>query len=61
MKNFKVVDYRSHAIGKGSATNSAAYVCVERAEDKKMVWGVGLDANIESAGLKGLICAINRL
>ena len=61
MKNFKVADYRSHAIGKGSATNSAAYVCLESAEDKRLVWGVGVDANIESAGLKGLISAYNRL
>lgn len=61
MKNFKVVDYRSHAIGKGSATNSAAYVCLESANDKRLVWGVGVDANIESAGLKGLVSALNRL
>ena len=60
MKNFKVVDYRSHAIGKGSATNSAAYVCLERESDKSLVWGVGVDANIEFAGLKAFISAYNR-
>ncbi len=61
LKNFKLLDYRSHAIGKGSATNSAAYICLERASDKANIWGVGVDSNIESAGLKGLICAYNRL
>jgi len=61
LKNFKLVDYRSHAIGKGSATNSAAYICLERASDKKLFWGVGVDSNIESAGLKGLISAFNRI
>ena len=60
MKNFKVVDYRSHAIGKGSATNSAAYVCLEKESDKSLVWGVGVDANIEFAGLKAFISAYNR-
>lgn len=61
LKNFKLVDYRSHAIGKGSATNSAAYICLERTSDKKLFWGVGVDSNIESAGLKGLISAFNRI
>ena len=61
MKNFRLLDYRSHAIGKGSATNSAAYVCLESSDGKHKAWGVGVDSNIESAGLKGLVCAYNRL
>lgn len=61
MKDFKVVDYRSHAIGKGSATKSAAYICLESQEDGRKVWGVGVDSNIESAGLKGLVCAYDRM
>lgn len=61
MKNFKLVDYRSHAIGRGSATNSAAYICLESLESGSKTWGVGVDSNIESAGLKGLICAYNRM
>ncbi len=61
MKDFKLIDYRSHAIGKGSATNSAAYICLESLESGKLAWGVGVDSNIESAGLKGLVCAYNRL
>jgi len=60
IKDFKLVDFRSHAIGKGSATKSAAYICLESLEDGKKVWGIGIDSNIESAGLKGLICAYNR-
>ncbi len=61
LKNFKLVDYRSHAIGKGSATDSAAYVCLESLSSGRKVWGVGVDSNIESAGLKGVISAFNRL
>ena len=61
MKNFKLIDYRSHAIGKGSATNSAAYICLEALDSGKKAWGVGVDSNIESAGLKGLVSAYNRL
>ncbi len=61
MKDFKLIDYRSHAIGKGSATKSAAYICLESLGDGKRTWGVGIDSNIESAGLKGLVCAYNRM
>ena len=58
-KNFKLIDYRQHAIGQGSATQSAAYILIER-EDGKRFWGVGLDSNIEFAGLKALVSAYNR-
>lgn len=58
---FKLTDYRSHAIGKGSATNSAAYVCLESSDGERRAWGVGIDSNIECAGLKALVCAFNRL
>lgn len=61
LKNFKLVDYCSHAIGAGSATNSAAYICLESQVDKRRVWGMGIDSNIELAALKALVCAKNRL
>lgn len=58
---FRLTDYRSHAIGKGSSSNSAAYVCLESSDSSSHAWGVGIDSNIESAGLKALVCAFNRL
>lgn len=58
---FRLTDYRSHAIGSGSATNSAAYVCLEGKDSPSCAWGVGVDSNIESAGLKALVGAFNRL
>ncbi len=60
IKNFKLVDYCSHAIGAGSATNSAAYICLETKSSEKRVWGVGLHSNIEHAALDALVCAYNR-
>jgi len=54
-------DYRSQAIGgEGSASESAAYVCVERDADGRKFWGCGIDTNIELAGLKALVSAMNR-
>ena len=61
MKNFRVMDFRQHAIGDGSAAEAIAYLELERSEDKARFWGAGIDGNIELAGLKGLISAINRL
>jgi len=59
-KNFRVLDYRSHAIGVGSATDSAAYVLIERESDRVKFWGCGIDTNIEQAGLLALVSAFNR-
>ncbi|HTB63279.1 MAG TPA: alpha-isopropylmalate synthase regulatory domain-containing protein, partial [Opitutales bacterium] len=59
-KNFRVLDYRSHAIGVGSATDSAAYVLIERESDHVKFWGCGIDTNIEQAGLYALVSAFNR-
>ena len=61
LKNFRLIDYCSHAIGSGSATNSAAYICLESNDDKRKVWGVGMHSNIEHAALDALVCAVNRI
>lgn len=61
VKDFKLVDYRQHAIGEGSATQSAAYICIQADNGTgPKFWGVGLDANIEFASLKALVSAYNR-
>ncbi len=58
-KNFRLQDYEQHAIGHGSATSSAAYILIERA-DGHQFYGCGLDTNIEEAGLFALLSAVNR-
>ncbi len=58
-KNFTLRDYRSHAIGTGSASESAAYVSISRDSDGKVFWGCGIDTNIELAGLLALVSAVN--
>jgi 2-isopropylmalate synthase len=61
LKDFKVTDYRSHAVRGGSDANAAAYVQVQRDDDGKMLWGAGVDPSIEMAGLKALVTAWNLL
>ena len=55
----RVLDYHEHALSAGGDATAAAYV--ECAVGEKVVWGVGLDANIVTASLKAVISAINRV
>jgi 2-isopropylmalate synthase len=58
MKDFKLTDYRSHAVQGGSDASAAAYVQLQH-EDGRLVWGTGVDSSIEMAGLKALVTAWN--
>ncbi len=60
MKDFKVTDYRSHAVRGGSDASAAAYVQVQH-EDGRLLWGAGVDPSIEMAGLRALVTAWNLL
>lgn len=59
-KQFRVTDFRQHALSKGSAAEAIAYVQIERTHDQRTFWGAAIDANIEQAGLNALISAFNR-
>jgi 2-isopropylmalate synthase len=54
----RVLDYAEHAMSSGGNATAAAYV--ECAIDGKVLWGVGIDANIVTASLKAVISAVNR-
>ncbi|HEX8779958.1 MAG TPA: alpha-isopropylmalate synthase regulatory domain-containing protein, partial [Nocardioides sp.] len=54
----RVLDYAEHALSSGGDAIAAAYV--ECAVGEKVLWGVGIDANIVTASLKAVISAVNR-
>lgn len=58
-KDFTLLDYRQHSIGGGSKTKAAAYIQIKH-KDGKAYYGCGIDANIELAGLRALVSAVNR-
>jgi 2-isopropylmalate synthase len=60
MKDFKVTDYRSHAVQGGSDATAAAYVQLQH-DDGRLLWGTGVDSSIEMAGLKALVTGWNLL
>jgi 2-isopropylmalate synthase len=58
-REVRVLDYHEHALSEGGDAIAAAYV--ECAIGDKVLWGVGLDANIVTASLKAVVSAINRV
>ena len=54
----RVLDYAEHALSSGGDAMAAAYVECEIGG--RVVWGVGLDANIVTASLKAVVSAVNR-
>ena len=57
-RDVRVLDYAEHALSSGDDAVAAAYV--ECAIDGEVRWGVGIDANIVTASLRGITSAINR-
>jgi len=56
--DLRFLDYAEHALSAGGDASAAAYV--ECAVDGKVLWGVGVDANIVTASLKAVVSAVNR-
>ena len=59
MDRFTFVDYKEHAITKGSDSLAVAYIHLKDQLGKD-VFGVGISPNINLAPLKGILSAINR-
>jgi 2-isopropylmalate synthase len=60
---FDVVDYAEHAIGKGAEAMAAAYVesiCGDEDGPGEPRWGIGVDPDITTAGLKAVLGALER-
>ncbi len=54
----RVLDYIEHAMSAGGDAKAAAFV--ECAVGDRVLWGVGIDANIVRASLKAVVSAVNR-
>jgi 2-isopropylmalate synthase len=56
--NVRVYDYHEHALSSGGDARAAAYL--ECGIGDRVLWGVGIDANIVTASLKAVVSAVNR-
>jgi 2-isopropylmalate synthase len=54
----EIRDYTEHALGKGSDARAAAYVECTTA-DGRTVWGVGIDEDVATAGVRAVLSAAN--
>jgi 2-isopropylmalate synthase len=54
----RVLDYVEHTMSEGAGAQAASYI--ECAIDGKVLWGVGIDANIVRASIKAVVSAVNR-
>ena len=59
IQGYEFVTYHEHAISSGSDSKAIAYIQLKR-PDGKMVFGVGIENNINLASVQGVLCAINR-
>ncbi|GAA1393783.1 2-isopropylmalate synthase [Luteococcus peritonei] len=59
----RVLDYTEHALTAGGDAQAAAYVECEVGsdEDARVLWGVGIDPDIMTASLKGVVSVVNRM
>ncbi|RKN52318.1 2-isopropylmalate synthase, partial [Streptomyces klenkii] len=54
----RLLDYVEHTMSAGAGAQAAAYI--ECAVGDRVLWGVGIDANIVRASLKAVVSAVNR-
>ncbi len=59
MDRFTFVDYKEHAITRGSDSLAVAYIQLRNKEGRDF-FGVGVSHNINLASLRGIISAVNR-
>ena len=60
-RDFEISDYTEHALERSSASHAAAYIGLKADNSDKVYWGVGVDANINTASVYALISAVNRM
>ena len=57
---FAVADYHEQAIGKGAEAQAVAYVPL-KLNDGRVVFGVGMDTNIDQAAVRAIVSGMNRI
>jgi len=56
---FEIMHYSEHALSAGAEASAIAYIQI-RFADGRTRWGAGVDTNIELAGVKAVLSALNR-
>ena len=56
---FEIVTYREQSLSSGTEASALAYIQIKTATGN-LVWGAGVDTNIELASIKAVVSAVNR-
>lgn len=59
--DIEVEMYYEHALEKGANADAVAYIGIRVPHKEERVYGVGVDPNISTASVKGVVSALNRL
>ena len=59
LKNFQLVSYNEHSLGEGADSKAAAYIQI-KTDHGLLLFGAGIDTNIEVASIRALLSALNR-
>lgn len=59
-KKLEIVSYTEHALERSSSSKAVSYIAVRNARDE-VVWGAGVDKNINTSSIYAFISAINRM
>jgi len=57
---FKLRSYHEHALNLGSSSRAVAYIELET-DEKKRIWGAGIDTDIIIASIKAVLSCLNRI
>jgi 2-isopropylmalate synthase len=57
--SFEVSTYREQSLSSGSEAAALAFIQIKTATGK-LIWGAGVDTNIELASIKAVLSAVNR-
>jgi 2-isopropylmalate synthase len=60
LPKFEVLSYSEHSLGKGSEARAVSYIQI-KTEKNQMLFGAGIDTNIELASIKAIVSALNRV
>ena len=58
--SFEICNYTEHALERSSASKAVAYIGI-KTETDDVIWGVGVDVNINTASIYALVSAVNRM
>ncbi len=60
MPDFQLESYSEHALGNGAGATAVAFIGLRFSDDASLVFGVGMDGNVNLAAVAGIASALNR-